>query len=1133
REAGNPSLSVWVSANAGSGKTHVLTQRVLRLLLSGVAPEAVLCLTYTKAAAAEMRDRVASRLGEWALMADAELAATLTRLTGAVPTETERERARTLFARALETPGGLRILTIHAFCEAVLHRFPVEAGVPFDFTVLEDHERAEMILKAREAVLAGGLSGSAEEQAVLALFARLSDSQIAGAIDTALAEARKLKPILMRRTEALDNLRRLLGDPPSPEAVEAEMIEGRMVGAEDVPAMLSACRPGGGNRFEDKLACLDADSPDIGDWLGAFLTAERGVPKRGFPTKALISARPDLADRVLAEAERLADLCDTRKGALILARSEALVSVLGAILDRYERQKRARSLLDFDDLVERLGALFADPEQGDWVKYKLDAAITHILVDESQDTNAEQWRVVRQIADEFFSGEGAVERPRTLFAVGDEKQSIYSFQGADPRLFGEAGRHYRARAQTGSFARIGLRTSFRTLPGVLAAVDTVFAEGEPRAGVLALEEPVIHESARAEGGGSVTLWPPVMPDALSDKPESWPLEPGEASESPQRGLAQRIAQTIADWIATGRTLGPRGRAVTADDVLILVQSRGPLFAEIIRALNMARLPTPGADRLAVTRHIAVQDLLALGDVLLNPTDDLQLAALLRSPLFDVSDDGLMALLAGRPQGQTAWSVLSEAEDLEAKAAHEQLSAWRGRLDFDRPYTFFAEVLYAEGGLRRLRARLGNEIDDVMAQFLELALDHERSTQPSLQGFLAALRDRDVTIKRELNERGGGVRVMTVHGAKGLEAPIVILADASQQPQGRTLSKPLILREGADGPLLVHAGSEADHVPETLALRDADRAAQRAEYWRKLYVGMTRAEDELYITGFLTPGRERNKQLDGSWYSTVEAALAPHGRRGVEGAPDALVFPADAADPGVVAAGDGPVAGPRIMPLVPPPPRQARSAETLSPARLGAALKAGSHHPDPLRTLAEAAADPLEADLARRQGIALHALLQHLGRVQEADRPRVAAKAAQALLPEAPQLHAPLAQKALRILAAPDLSRVFGPGSRAEVPFLVKGLRDGQPIRLAGRIDRLVVDETRVLVVDYKSDARVPAESSGAPRAYVTQLGLYALVAGQLFPRHAVETAILWTSLESLMYLPEAREAALRERITLR
>src|SRR5690606_4769197 len=488
---------------------------------------------------------------------------------------------------------------------------------------------------------------------------------------------------------------------------------------------------------------------------------------------------------------------------------------------------------------------------------------------------------------DFFTGESAAQRPRTLFAVGDQKQSIFSFQGADPQVFLNAGRQYGFSAKAAHFeiTPVPLQHSFRTLPGVLEAVDEVFGRPDLRAGVLA-EEGVAHRTARAEEGGMVTLWPPIQEVAEDTDPDNWPTEPPRtATQSAQRRVAERIAREIRRWLDEGRPLGPRGRAVRADDILILVQVRSVLFHEIIRALNHQGIPTPGADRLAVTSHIGVLDLMALGDVLSNSADDLQLAALLRSPLFEVSEDELLKLAQSRGDGERLYGAMAGSSIPSVRAAYTQLEAWRNRLDFDRPFNFYAEVLYAGGGLRRMRARLGAEIDDVVAQFLELALAHEQSEQPSLLGFLAELRAREVTIKRELAESGGGVRVMTVHGAKGLEAPIVILADAATTERGRD-RRCIYMR--ASPPLFIHASSKDSHVPETMEHKDDAESEQLKEYWRKLYVAMTRAEDELYVTGYLT----KQGKVDGSWYEAISEGLAPLSEtlKDDEGNDTAIVYP---------------------------------------------------------------------------------------------------------------------------------------------------------------------------------------------------------------------------------------------------
>jgi ATP-dependent helicase/nuclease subunit A len=1129
-EASNPDYSIWVEANAGSGKTFVLTNRVLRLLLAGVAPQSILCLTYTKAAAAEMRKRVGARLAEWALADEATLRGKLRELTGQEPPASRVETARTLFARALETPGGLRILTIHAFCEAVLHRFPIEAGVPFDFAVIEEDRQDAMLLAAREGVLAGGLRGGAHADAVETLFGLLSDDAITKAIGAALSEGTRLKPILADLAGSKARLRKLVGVNGTAAELAAEIVAGtgltKSVWQEITGAFDADPGKTRGTRFIDLVARLDPDRLTAIQLCDLFVTEDKERNKQ--PRANLFNAdqrkqRPSLQPLMEAERERVFALEAQLAGALLVERSEALLDVVAAIAARYEDEKRRHALLDFDDLVEKLGDLFINDLLGPWVQYKLDAGIDHILVDESQDTNEQQWRVIRALEREFFSGDGAVTRPRSIFAVGDQKQSIYSFQGAQPALFGEMGRDVAQRAVHADkpFRKVELHTSFRTLGTILEAVDLVCDRADIQAALLSHQK-IIHEPARLHQGGLVTLWPPIQEEKAAPRDsDTWPTEAVEAEQSANRKVALRIAREIRAWIEQGRVLGERDRPVSADDVLILVQKRGVLFQEIIRALRNEKLPSPGADRLAVTGHIAVLDLLALIDVLLNPADDLQLAALLRSPLFDLDESTLFAVASPRANGQTLWSALFASAEPAARQALERLRQWRAGLDMERPFEFLAGVLYAGGGLRRFHARLGMEVDDVLSELLDLALVHEQGPQPSLQGFAAEMRRRTVTIKRELAESGSGVRVMTVHGAKGLEAPIVILADATGKPSGSQTGKPVYAFDKAPGPLLLHASGRGQHVPATAQLRQAVDDTLGEEYWRRLYVAMTRAEDELYVTGplGLTGG------LSGSWYDAVAQGLGDRAQPVLDdhGVEVARVFPVAQAHQ--VGARPPLAAEPLLRPVpggVPAPvviPVMAPSYAGVTEARRPI-----------LATQAEAVRD---AGAARREGIALHALLQHLGRVERSEWNRVAPRALEVLLPDHGSSHRRLVDKALSILSRPDLEHLFAPSSRAELPFRLQVRHKGNLVWLSGRIDRVVVDEQGVLVVDYKSDAIVPEGTEDVPGNYLTQVGLYALVADQLFPGRPVRAAILWTALESLMNLPSELLQRARADFTLR
>lgn len=1130
RESSDPESSVWVAANAGSGKTHVLTERVLRLLLTGVSPQSILCLTYTKAAAAEMRGRVTTRLGGWTLMDDAALTADLEKLTGQHPSSKDLAQARALFANALETPGGLKINTIHAFCESVLHRFPLEAGVPFGFAVIEEAEQENLIRRARETILTRNLDADGPVSAALnILFDALSDSAMENLIASALKSMRNLGPILADVAGAKARLREFVAfDETRPAAeMHADFATGCLLSVEDIILIRNELEPNSEKKSATPTDLLSAASDPTAFTeaelrLAFFTDGGNGTPRKKLLTAPHAKRFPALAEKLAAEQQRLIALCAELTVAELVERSEALIDLIAAIVAEYERLKRARARLDFDDLIGRTAELFARREQAAWVRYKLDAGITHILVDESQDTNPEQWLVVDAIADEFFAGDGAVERSRSLFAVGDQKQSIFSFQGAEPALFGEAGRIYAKKAQDSGRAwrDIELKASFRTLDALLKAIDLVFADPGRAEAILAQGRRIDHESARTHTGGMVTLWPLIEAEKAESSDDIWALpETSTALKNPARQNAECIAATISDWLKNARPLGARGRAVNASDILILVQSRGPVFLEIIRALKSAKLPTPGADRLRVTSHIAVLDLLALADVLLNPADDLGLAALLRSPLFHVSEGDLFALAHGR--GGTLFEAMQASALPSVRAAAEKLSAWRARLDFDRPYEFYTQVLLAEGGLKDFHARLGAEVDDVLAEFLQLALAQEQSAQPSLQGFVAELRSREVSVKRELSEAGGGIRVMTIHGAKGLEAPIVILADAATVPQGSQVRRELYFASTPRGPFLFHAGSKVQHTPITMTLYDAELAAQRAEYWRRLYVAMTRAEDELHIAGVLGAKTKR----EDTWYGAIETALADQTRTAsLASGLTAEVFPAERpsatpATPIIPGATDTMVQAPTFPPLP-----AVLSRTLLTPSAAGHGLIA-----DPLQTGAESLRD---ADQARHNGIALHALLQHLPRVAVEDRSKIAAEAVAALFPNDSDAHAALVENALAILANSEFSTLFGPNSRAELPVLAKANRDGESLLIAGRIDRLCVTPEKVTIVDFKSDATPPADPMGIPPAYVAQLGLYRLVLAKIFAGREVEAKILWTASHILMSVPASAMAAATNTIAL-
>lgn len=1112
--AADPSANVWVKANAGSGKTYVLSRRVLRLLIDGVPPEQVLCLTYTKAAAAEMRARVTKVLGQWAVMDEENLVEAIIDLEHKRPDEKRLRHARQLFARALETPGGLKINTIHAFCESVLHRFPLEAGVPFDFQVIDDAEQFELLRAAREKVLAQRVDDPELKQAVTQLFDIASDTVLEDAISGALSFGAKLRLVLNNKSRCQTNLQNLLGlgTEDTLTRITDQVLHGVVLPPSEYGAVSAELTHlGVAKNFNKKLTKAVGSPPSPELMFATFLKPEGTRPGKGHEAHSGVAKHdPLLAERLEQETERLEGLFQTYRAAQTLGHSMALLATIEAILNQYDVQKRGRALLDFDDLIIHLRLLLEKSEFKDWIAYKLDAGITHILVDESQDTNPEQWRIVEALLADFFDGESAIERPRSVFAVGDEKQSIFSFQGAEPRLFGETGRKLGLQALTAarSWESITLKTSFRTVETILGAVDYVFERPFAHEGLTGDDEKTVHEAARTMGGGMVEMWPPVE---KPDEPQTDQIYKTNASEPrarPEDILADKIATTIDQWVASGRQLGNRDAVVKPGDILILVQSRGAMFKAVIRALKQKGLPNLGEDKLTVSTHIAVEDLLVLADVMLNPADDLGLATLLRSPLFGWDEDQLFVLARGsrngkcRMQNQSPvwplWVQLqadAKSNDV-AQVAVETIRRWRNRIDLDRPYEFFAHIMFKEQGLQKFHARLGPEIDDVVNEFLNMALAHEQTDQPSILGFVTSMRQSESQIKRELSEAGDAIRVMTVHGAKGLEAPIVFCIDATSTPAGKQNAKSILIEADHDAPqnayLLWANGSSKNQAALVQELIETEKNKDQAEYRRKLYVALTRAEDELYITGVAKRGQDK------SWYQMVYDGLAPHcAEIKVDDQIVAWRYPAGAKHKPLGRAID-------LKPIVAPSPNWLTSA---APEPVVRRIVEPSKHDE---TAPSGKGGGLDRETARVRGTALHALLQFMPRFSEAERDKMAAQALLSLMPIRPELHAAMISEANAILSNPNFADLFGVQSRGEVAVAADIHYEGKPSRITGRIDRLLITDQEVLIVDFKSDANPPSASDAIPKNYRTQLTRYRAALRNQFPNLPINCAILWT-----------------------
>ncbi len=1120
REVADPAVSAWVAANAGSGKTHVLAQRVINLLLDGVEPEKILCITFTKAAAANMAKRVFDTLATWTTLDDAALDDAIRTRSDMTPDAERRAIARRLFARALETPGGLKVQTIHAFCTQLLHQFPFEANVAARFTVLDETEQTQLLERLTLAVLLGGALAPESDlgRALATAMTAAADQTFRDMVRAAIGRRDAIGAWVMSAGDvdaAIAALSRALGlDPAEDRAgIEDEFFAGSSIAPHEWTTLAAALAQGGKTDAEQArrfslLASLPR-SDRVETYLDIFCTANDRSPRKFIATRAIKDAR--LLERLSAEQGRVCALLDRLRAVICRDRSAALLTVAHAVLTRYHNEKARRGLLDYDDLIDKTLQLLTSVDAA-WVHYKLDFGIDHLLIDEAQDTSHKQWQIVRQLVAEFTAGAGARSVTRTIFAVGDEKQSIYSFQNAAPKEFAEMRRYFeRAHAASGlEFVPGRLEHSFRSGESILAAVDIVFGDIAPSVTSDQAGFPP-HIALPDTPPGMVEIWEPVEPDQRAEI-EGWDAPFDTVSEtSPRVKLAQRIARTVRRLVDGYEPVGIERRPARYGDVLILVRQRGELFEAIIRALKHEKVEVAGADRLVLTEHIAVMDLIALADALLLPADDLALATVLRSPLFGFSDDDLFAIAWDRAPLSLREALRRKAGESDRFAdANARLAKLAQDARSKTPFAFYAEILGAGRARYRFLARLGAEANDALDEFLNLALDYERRETASLQGFLAWLREARAEVKRDMEVARNEVRVMTVHGAKGLEAPIVILADTMTPPAGPRHPRLLTLTGGAT----IWAARKADDASPVAVARQEALAEAEHEYRRLLYVAMTRAADQLIVCG----AEGERKRPDGCWYDLVRDALGPFLSEAADGEGKVLRYRKETAGPvsadAAAEVGKERVSAPQELPswLRQAVPAVAPHIASLAPssafeAEIGRAARGAS---------------AAERQKALERGRIVHRLMQSLPDIPPANRQDAAKRyLAHAAKDYSSAEQAELARQVLAILDAPNFAEVFAPGSRAEVPIVGRIARaDGEFVDIPGQVDRLVVTHDAILIADYKTDRVLPRELEEV-QPYVTQLARYRAVLARIYPEKTVRAALLFTNGPTLIEVPAA------------
>ncbi len=1124
-----PHRTVWLSASAGTGKTQVLSARVLRLLLQdGVEPENILCLTFTKAGAAEMATRVNDVLARWVRLDDLALFQELEAIGADARPET-LARARSRFAAVLDCPGGgLRIETIHAFSQWLLSAFPVESGLLPGTRAMEDRDRellvrevlAQMLVEAEEA----GDDGLLDALAHLAL--RMDQGSVIGfllrcakAIDL-WQEPGAWRPPLRPRINQMLGL-----------AADEDGSGVAALCADDAFDVASVRRCMAANAAWGTKTGIDAANM-MGDWLAAdpqarlagiddfaklFLTG-KGEAKS---TRNLDKHEPAYADYQARVIAGIAGLRDRIALVNLAALLDPALTVGRRFALAWEAAKAREGFIDFDDQIRTAAALLTERTTADWIRYKLDRRFDHVLVDEAQDTNEAQWRIVLDgLVQDFFSGQGQSQRdPRTLFVVGDYKQAIFRFQGTSPENFAKA--RERVRRELAGLAEamdeperallsLGLGQSYRTAMPILAFVDRAIAAiGPDRFGLPEAPEPHVGDVRP----GLVRLWRPVGEGAGAGDDEDLPEAGEEGGENwlsrPDRDLADRLARQVRHWLDTGFPLHKgTPRNARAGDVMILVRKRKDLAGLIVARLHARGVPVAGVDRLRLGAPLAIKDLMAALRFCAQPLDDLNLANLLVSPLIAWSQEDLLER-GYRKDGVRLWTHLAHSRDPATVQTVEQLLDLLRRADFEPPAQLLHWLLVGPWRARfKLVARLGREANDPIDELLNAAMAYATGQVPSLVGFVQWFDSGDGELKREAGQAADLVRVMTVHGSKGLQAPIVILADAADDPDA-AMARGVELVEHGPGqrprsvPLPVLRKEEK--APPVRAAEEQATREERAEHWRLLYVALTRAEEALFIAGAWPPSR---KELPAdSWY----AQLAPLFGEDEAWEPDAIWDGARSIGmPGPPVVEAPPAVENLGLPLLPPWLTTPIGPEPRPPRPLAPSALGEDEAPDPPTRPGPGAL------LAARRGTLIHRLIERLPAMAAPER----ADAALAWLARQgaefdAAAHADMLRAALAVLDHPDWQAVFGPGSLAEVPLAA--VVEGRVV--SGTIDRLLIAPDRVLIVDFKTARRPPASLADVPAAYLRQMAAYAAALATIHPDRVVEAALLYTHAPQLIAIP--------------
>ncbi len=1128
-KASDPSTSVWVGASAGTGKTFVLANRVLRLMLAGNKPNKILCLTYTTTAAAEMSNRVNGRLANWISLEDKELNSELIDILGTTPSEDQKVAARKLFAEVLDIPGGLKIQTIHSFCQSLLGRFPIEAAISPNFDLLDEitinehlrHSQDEMLLDIdggtniplRDAL--NYLSGMLAEGTFTELMKKLSDER--GGIEELFNQNSSSFTVVS------ENLKNLLGfsSDDCTETILDAAVDDNNFNSTSLKIASETLLKGTktdidrGKVILGWLKDVEKRIKSFDSYKNVYLKKDR-EPRQQM-TKNLGLEYPGDYDVLSEEANRVKIVCDRLRAYTLYENTLAILRIGYELIKKYNRRKINRNVVDFDDLISKVRDLFHNVSAS-WILFKLDEGLDHILIDEAQDTNPVQWGIIKKLSQEFFAGFGTrgedelLENPRTIFAVGDIKQSIYSFQKAEPKKFDENKEYFKKQANDAKlkFSAVPMNLSFRSTSSILEVVDAVFDTDAHRRAISFDNSEIKHDTHRKGDPGLVEIWDPILSDQEEEE-DDWSVPIiQKPAHNPKSKLSEKIANQIDKWIKDGEILASKGRHIKAGDILILVQKRNEFVHYMIRALKKRGIDVAGLDKMVLMDQLAIMDLVAIANFTLLPSDDLTLAVVLKSPFIGMSEVDLFNLANSRNSRETLWHSLfsRRTERPSYQVAIDYLTKLTNYADFHPPFEFFNYLLGPLRGKEKLIARLGEQVNDPIDEFLNQSIKYEQNNISSMQGFLNWIERGDIKIKRDMEQGANMVRVMTVHGAKGLQAPIVFLPDTCQ---AITMKDKVFWLEEERNRNLLWVKNEETRIGVGNTAYEERLSAIKDENKRLLYVAMTRAEDRLYVCGW----ENKISRKDDCWYDLIRNPLSKMDgtEEMLEG--DDSFLRRETGEKSISKKIFSQSVEFESVPNLPTwvfhdPSLEPNPSKPLSPSR--------ENYED------EVVRSPLKIKPKMKQdrqkyhrGLLIHKLLEVLPEREVVKRDELARQYLRQDVHELSKNDIEIILKEVfAILNGKDLKGLFGPGSRSEVPMV------GQvgSFSLSGQVDRMVVSDNEVQIIDYKTNRPPPRDVENIPRIYIKQMAAYRAVIKKIYPKHNVRTYLLWTDVTRLMEIPD-------------